>query len=96
MTTLERPGQLSSTTEKRLTVAVFLDVAKAFDSIWISGFILKLMILNFPTYLIQKMSTFVRGQMFEASFQTAMSSCPVIRVWVAQVSLISAILVSLQ
>jgi hypothetical protein len=35
--------------EKRLTGAVFLDVDKAFATVWIKGFLYKLMLLNFPS-----------------------------------------------
>jgi hypothetical protein len=35
--------------EKRLTGAVFLDVAKAFDTVWIDGLLYKLTLLNFPS-----------------------------------------------
>ena len=35
--------------EKRLTGAVFLDVAKAFDTVWINGLLHKLTLLNFPS-----------------------------------------------
>jgi hypothetical protein len=35
--------------EKRLTVVDFLDMAKAFDAIWIDGLLFKLMFLNFPS-----------------------------------------------
>ena len=34
--------------EKRLTGAVFLYVAKAFDTVWVDGLVYKLMALNFP------------------------------------------------
>jgi len=34
--------------EKRLTGAVFLDVAKAFDTVWNDGLLYKLKVLNFP------------------------------------------------
>ena len=37
--------------EKRLTGAVFLDVAKAFDTVWIDGLLYKLTLLNFPSYI---------------------------------------------
>ena len=37
--------------EKKLTGAVFLDEAKAFDTVWIDGLLYKLTILNFPSYL---------------------------------------------
>jgi hypothetical protein len=36
--------------EKRLTGAVFLDVAKAFNTVWIDGLLYKLTLLNFPSY----------------------------------------------
>jgi len=35
--------------EKRLTGAVFLDVGKAFDTVWIDGLLYKLTLLNFPS-----------------------------------------------
>ena len=35
--------------EKRPTGAVFLDVAKAFDTVWIDGLLSKLRLLNFPS-----------------------------------------------
>ena len=38
--------------EKWLTGAVFLDVAKAFDSVWIDGLLYKLTLLNFPSYIV--------------------------------------------
>ena len=40
--------------EKRLTGAVFLDVAKAFDAVWIDGLLYKLTLLNFPSYIVHK------------------------------------------
>ena len=36
--------------ERRLTGAVFLDVAKTFDTVWIEGLLYKLTVLNFPSY----------------------------------------------
>jgi hypothetical protein len=60
--------------EKRLTGAVFLDVAKAFETVWIDGLLYKLMILYFPSYLIHAISSYLRGRTFEVSFQTATSS----------------------
>ena len=60
--------------EKRLTGAVFLDVAKAFVTVWIDGLLYKLTLLNFPSYIVHTISSYLRGRMFEASFQTATSS----------------------
>jgi hypothetical protein len=80
---------------KRLTGAVFLDVAKAFDTVWIDGFFYKLTILNFPSYIVHTISAYLRGRTFEASFQTATSSRRCMRAGVAQGGLISPILFSL-
>ena len=38
--------------EKRLTSAVFLDVAKAFDTARIDGLLFKRTLLNFPSYIV--------------------------------------------
>ena len=43
--------------EKRLTGAVFLDVAKAFDTVWIDGLLYMLTPLNFPSYIVHTISS---------------------------------------
>jgi hypothetical protein len=60
--------------EKRLTGPVFLDVAKAFDTSWIDSLHYKLTLLKFQCYIVHTISSYLRGRMFEASFQTATSS----------------------
>ena len=55
--------------EKILTGAVFLDVAKAFDTVWIIGLPYKLTLLNFPSYIVHAISSYLRGQTYEACFQ---------------------------
>ena len=57
--------------EKGLTGSVFLDVAKAFDTVWIDGLLYKLTLLNFPSYIVHTISSYLRGRTFEASVQTA-------------------------
>jgi len=42
--------------EKRLTLTVFLDWAKNFDTIWIECRLYKLTILNFPSCLLKSVS----------------------------------------
>jgi hypothetical protein len=81
--------------EKRLTVAVFLDVAKAFDTIWINGLPYKLTLLNFPSYIVHTISSYLLGRTFEAPFQTATSSRRGMQAGVAQGGLISPVLFSL-
>ena len=53
---------------KRLTGAVFLDVAKAFDTDWIDGLLYKLTLLNFASYIVHTISSYLRVRTFEASF----------------------------
>jgi hypothetical protein len=81
--------------ENRLPGAVFLDVAKAFDTVWIDGLLYKLTLLNFPSYIVHTTSSYLRGRTFEASFQTATSSRPGMRAGVTQCGLISPVLFSL-
>jgi hypothetical protein len=80
--------------EKRLTGAVFLDVVKAFDNIWFDGLLYKLTLLNFPSYIVHKISSYHRGRTFEVS-QTAASSRRCMRAGVAQGGLTSLVLFSL-
>jgi hypothetical protein len=51
--------------EKRLTGAVFLDVTKAFDTVWIDGLLYTLTILNFPSYLAHTISSYLRLRTFD-------------------------------
>jgi hypothetical protein len=44
-----------------LTGAVFLDMAKAFNTVWNNGLLYKLTIVNFPSYLVHTISSDVRG-----------------------------------
>jgi len=50
--------------EKKLTGAVFLDVAKAFDTVSIDGLLYKLTLLNFPSYIVHTISSYLRGRTF--------------------------------
>jgi len=81
--------------EKRLTGAVFLDVAKAFYTVWIDGLLYKLTHLNFPSYLVHTISSYLKDRTFEASLRTATLSRRGMRAWVAQGGLISPVLFSL-
>ena len=81
--------------EKRLTGAVFLDVIKAFDTVWIDGLFYKLTLLNFPSYIVHIISSYLRGRTFEAFFQVATTASRGMRNGVAQGGLISSVLFSL-
>jgi hypothetical protein len=69
--------------ERRLTGAVFLDVVKAFDTVWVKGLLYKLTVLNFPSYLVKTISSYLDCQTFQTSFQSATSTCSGMRAGVA-------------
>jgi retron-type reverse transcriptase len=81
--------------DRRLTGAFFMDVAKAFDTIWVNGILYKLTVPNFSSYLVKTISYYVYCRTFEMSFQSATSTCRGIRAGVAQGGLISPVLFSL-
>jgi len=61
--------------EKRLTGAGFLEVAKGFDTLCFDGLLYKLTGLNFPSYLVKTISSYLNSRTYEASFHTATSTC---------------------
>ena len=70
-------------------------MAKAFDTVWIDGLLYKLTFLNFPSYIVHTISSYLKDRTFEASFQTATSSRRGMRAGEAQGGLISPVLFSL-
>jgi hypothetical protein len=81
--------------EKKLTGPVFLGVAKAFRTVGIDGRLYKLTLLNFPSYIVQTISAYLRVRTLESFFQTATSSRRGMRPEVAHGGLISPVLFSL-
>jgi hypothetical protein len=80
---------------KRLTGAVFLDLVKAFGTVWVDGLAHKLINITFPSYLVKTIQSYLRSRTFEASFQAATSSRRGMRAGAALGVLISPILCSL-
>jgi len=81
--------------ERRLTGAVFLDVAKAFHTVWVEGLLYKLTLMNFPSYLVKTISSYLQYRTFQATFQSATSTCRGMRDGVAQGGIVSPVLFSL-
>jgi hypothetical protein len=65
------------------------------DTVWIDGLLYKLTVLNFPSYMVHTILSYLRGRTFDASFQAATSFRRVMRAGVAQGGLISPVLFSL-
>jgi len=51
--------------ERMLTDAVFLDVGKAFDTVWVEGLLYKLTVLNFPSFLVKTISSYIQCRTFK-------------------------------
>jgi hypothetical protein len=60
--------------EKILTGAIFLHVAKAFETVWVDGQLFKLTARNFPFSLVKIISSYLHNRTFEAAFLTATST----------------------
>jgi hypothetical protein len=58
-------------------------VAKAFDAVQIDGTLYKVTLLKFLFSIVHKISSYLRGRRFEASFQTTTSSLGSMRSGVA-------------
>jgi hypothetical protein len=81
--------------ERRLTCAVFLYVAKAYDNLLVKDLLYKLTVLNFPYYLVKTISSYIDCRTFQTSFQSATSRCRCMCAGVAQGGLVSLVLLSL-
>jgi hypothetical protein len=73
----------------------FLDVAKAFDTVWVKGLLNKLTILNFPSYLVKTLASNLHSRTFQWSFISATSTRRRMRAGVAQGGFVSPLLFSL-
>jgi hypothetical protein len=69
--------------ERRLTGAVFLDVAKVSDTVWVKGLLYKLNVLKFKSYLVKTISSYLDCRTFQTSFKIATSTRRVMRAGVA-------------
>jgi hypothetical protein len=77
--------------ERTLTGAVFLDVAKVFDTVWVEGLLYQLTILNFPSYLVKTLCPYLHHRTFQTSFKSATPTCRILRAGVAQGGLVSPV-----
>lgn len=77
------------------TAAVFLDLTHAFDTVWHSGLFLKLSQLDFPTYLLYQLNSFLNNRQFYVSWLSAESTPRPILAGVPQGSVLSPLLYSL-
>ena len=62
---------ISWVSKKQQTGAIFLNVAKAFNSVWIKGHFFKLTIVEFLSYLVKLIISYLYSCTFMMSFHTA-------------------------
>lgn len=78
--------------KKEKTVAVFLDVAKAFDRVWHQGLIHKLLLANIPHSLIKLIDSFLTDRTFKIKINDHLSTSRKIEAGVPQGSCLSPLL----
>jgi hypothetical protein len=81
--------------ERRLTGAVFLDVTKAFDTVWVEGLLYKITIFNFLPHLVETLSSYLNHRTFQTYFKSATSTRRTMWAEVTHGGLISPVLFSL-
>jgi hypothetical protein len=81
--------------DRQLTGAEFLDVAKALETVWAKGLLYKLTVLNFPSYIVKTIHSYLDCRTFQTSIQSAISTCRGMRAGLAQGGLVSPVLSSL-
>ena len=81
--------------EEKKTLAVFFDVAAAFDKVWHLGVIYKLYLLKVPYYLISIIWAFLNDRTFEVKIEGEKSSIRIIICGVPQGGVLSPTLFSI-
>jgi hypothetical protein len=92
---LFRGSTVSNFDERLPSGAAFLGVAEAFDAVQVKDLLYKLTVLNFPSYVVKTISSYIDSRTFRTSLQSATSTCRVVRAGVAQGELVSPVLFSL-
>lgn len=78
--------------KKTPTLAVSIDLKKAFDTVWINGLIFKMKLLNFPLELTKLIFSFLSNRSFSLKFNNKVSHSFPIKAGVPQGSILGPIL----
>lgn len=76
---------------KEVTVAVLLDMEKAFDRVWHPGLLYKLSTSTSPRRLVKTVGSFLEGRRFQVAVENALSTSRPIRAGVPQGSCLSPV-----
>ena len=77
---------------KKHSVAVFLDVAQAFDKVWHDGLLYKLHIYGFPLYIKNIIKSFLSERTFSVKLNSAFSTPRTVKAGVPQGSILGPLL----
>lgn len=81
--------------EKKYTAAIFLDLERAFDKVWIEGLLYKMIKLNIPAYIIKIINSFLNNRTFRVRINATLSSIKTTKAGVPQGSLLGPTLFNL-
>jgi hypothetical protein len=81
--------------EDKKTLAVFFDIAGAFDKVWHQGLMYKLFMIKVPYYLIKIIANFLNGRTFCVKIEGVKSSIRIIQCGVPQGGVLSPTLFSI-
>jgi len=59
--------------DRKITIAAFLDIKKAFETMWIEGLIYKLIKMKFPNYLIKIILSYLKDRSFRVKMSDQLS-----------------------
>lgn len=78
--------------KKTPSLAVSIDLSKAFDTVWVNGLLFKMHLLNFPPFLLKLILSFLNNRSFRVKFNNAFSTSHGIGAGVPQGSILGPIL----
>lgn len=78
--------------DRKITIAAFLDIEKAFDTMWVDGLIYKLIRMRFPGYIIKIILSYLKNRKFRVKLGDQLSDLAAINDGVPQGSILGPLL----